>query len=479
MSILPRTAAAMSSIWRTAALCAILMLTVGCGGESASSQKPEEEPENQTANRDAVSIVISGDTAGWIVPCGCTSNQSGGLLRRGTIVTELAEQGKTVVADAGGAASGTAPYQRAKFEAILQGELAMGLAAHNLGHSEVELGPEYLHSNAKKWQVPFVSANARDKQGELVAQSHRLVTAGGVRLAFIGVLSPQYATEEIQIDPPQAAILSVVDSLSGQYDYLIVLAYLPEAELRSLAESLPEADAVVGGPTGQSIAPQRIGNRLLTSATKKGKFVAHLKKPAAVNEPWSGEVIEVSQKFHDDSSQRQNLKAFYDFLLERDFAAEETGLVPPLPAGIPAEYRIAGSESCRACHQQDCQLWEQSAHSHAWETLVKQQSQMDSDCQRCHTTGFGLPGGFVSIGRSLNRVNVGCESCHGPSQAHVQNPGSAHTPFVARDHCLSCHDPENSPHFDDESYWEMILHGTSLATPSGAASAPETTETKQ
>src|ERR1700745_4371010 len=29
-------------------------------------------------------LVVSGDTAGWIVPCGCTSNQSGGLLRRGS-----------------------------------------------------------------------------------------------------------------------------------------------------------------------------------------------------------------------------------------------------------------------------------------------------------------------------------------------------------------------------------------------------------
>ena len=29
-------------------------------------------------------IIVSGDTAGWITPCGCASNQSGGLSRRNT-----------------------------------------------------------------------------------------------------------------------------------------------------------------------------------------------------------------------------------------------------------------------------------------------------------------------------------------------------------------------------------------------------------
>src|SRR5262245_49011017 len=67
-------------------------------------------------------LLASGDTAGWIVPCGCTSNQSGGLLRRGTYVKELAQQGALIVVDVGGAPGGTSAYQRVKFEAILQGE---------------------------------------------------------------------------------------------------------------------------------------------------------------------------------------------------------------------------------------------------------------------------------------------------------------------------------------------------------------------
>src|SRR5260370_27929813 len=54
------------------------------------------------------SLVVTGDTDGWIVPCGCTSNQSGGLLRRGSYVSRILEReggsaAGLVLADVGGA----------------------------------------------------------------------------------------------------------------------------------------------------------------------------------------------------------------------------------------------------------------------------------------------------------------------------------------------------------------------------------------
>ncbi len=91
-----------------------------------------------------LAVVVSGDTAGWIMPCGCTTNQSGGLPRRGTYVRVARADHTVILADAGGAPDGTSPYQRLKFEAILGGERAMGIAAHNLGAPEAALGADYL-----------------------------------------------------------------------------------------------------------------------------------------------------------------------------------------------------------------------------------------------------------------------------------------------------------------------------------------------
>ena len=65
-----------------------------------------------------LTVVASGDTAGWIAPCGCTSNQSGGLPRRATCVAELRRRSDVVLVDVGGAVRGASPCDLAKLEAI-------------------------------------------------------------------------------------------------------------------------------------------------------------------------------------------------------------------------------------------------------------------------------------------------------------------------------------------------------------------------
>src|SRR4051794_31567623 len=141
-------------------------------------------------------ILVSGDTSGWIVPCGCTSNQSGGLLRRGTFVREERSRHEVVLLDVGGAAAGTSPYDRANFEAIVAGELLMGLTAHNLGGPELALGANYLRELAARTKAPFICANTRDNAGQPIADAYRLVSTGGRRLVIVGVVSSRYATSD-------------------------------------------------------------------------------------------------------------------------------------------------------------------------------------------------------------------------------------------------------------------------------------------
>jgi hypothetical protein len=414
-----------------------------------------------------LTIVIAGDTAGWIVPCGCTSNQSGGLLRRGTHVKRLGEHADVVLADAGGAPGGTSPYQRVKLEAILKGELQMGLAVHNLGGPEAALGADYLRRVAAELRVPFVSANLRDARGELVADSLRVIERGGRHVAFTGVLSPRYAVPGVQVDDPREALLKVIGAARGRSDALVVLAYVPEEDLKSLAAALPEADAVVGGPTGQSIAPRAVGPTLMAAATNKGKFLIELDAaPAGGRMAWTGRVVEMGAELPDEPEQGENVKRYLAELARRDFAADDTGLPAPLPSGLPSDYRLAGTASCTSCHKDDCKSWEGSRHAQAWQTLAARHSEVDAYCQQCHTTGFGLPGGFVSAQRSPLAHSVGCESCHGPSLVHTRDP-KARTPFLARDQCTRCHDRENSPRFDYAGYWQRIHHGTQTSAAPG------------
>lgn len=434
----------------TGALAVWLLLVAGC--------RPPA-PEAHTH----ISFLISCDTDGWIVPCGCSAKQSGGLPRRATLVNNLLQNEAVVVLDVGGAPAGVSDYHELKFEAILQGELAMGLSAHNIGASEAALGAETLRSISQKCSVPLVSANTCDASGDPIAPSYRIINVSGKRFAIIGVLDPEYATPEVAVTEPYQRILDVLDEISDPVDGTIVLAYLNRGNLSQLASQIPEVDLILGGPTGQPIRPRKSGATWLASITNKGKFVAHFRFDPSAQDHWQGEIVEVDDTLADEPQQQRNLKKFYDQLAERDFPATETRLARQISSRRLSGMRYAGTEQCRRCHVADCSHWIGTKHAHAWETLVNRNSHVDPYCQQCHTTGYGQEGGFISLARSTSMVNVGCESCHGPAANHAQNPvrrSGAH----AADSCLGCHDPENSPAFDYAPYWRTIIHGVKITS---------------
>jgi len=436
--------------WTCISLWLSVLMFVGC-----SRSSPTPKP---------ALLIISGDTDGWIVPCGCTANQSGGLLRRGTYLSDLRKTVNLIYVDVGGATAGDSPYQQAKLEAILHGEKLMGVAAHNLGKAELAFGPDALRDLATKTQVMFISANARTADGQPLAPPLIVVPLDGKRIALVGVVGPEYATEKIRVDDPRTAIMLAIASHRGEFDSLIVLAYMPEDELSNLAGALPEADAVIGGPTGQPIVPRMQSHVLLAAATSRGKFLVRLQMPA-VGQPWTGAVDELGPTLADDPQQLENLHGFLAVLNQKDLPASQSGFVAALPVGVPSDYRIAGSASCISCHAAETAQWQTTHHASAWTSLVNKGFHVDSYCQQCHTTGYGLPDGFESRAKSPALVSVGCESCHGPSLAHVRDP-HVHTPFNAMDQCIRCHDQENSPQFDLPKFWAKIRH--SATQPAGA-----------
>jgi hypothetical protein len=435
---------------------AVALLTLG--GALGAGCRPQPGAGGKVR---PLTVVISGDTAGWIVPCGCTSNQSGGLPRRATYLAGLAGESDLLVADVGGAPAGKSPYDRLKFEAILRGELAMGLAAHNIGGPEAALGGDYLHEVSLRLHVPFVSTNVLRDEGQPLTEPLRIIAMGCRKVAMFGVLSPKFAAAGLRVTSPREAVLRALKEAAGRYDAAILLAYAPEEELQPLAEGLPELDAVVGGPTGQPVAPRHLGPTLVLSATRQGKFLARLDAPAVgAHQAWSGGIVELSDQFADDAKQVANVEAFRQELGRRDFTAADTSFAASLPPNVPGGFAVAGTKSCRKCHAGEDKIWAKSRHSRAWKSLQDHGTQVDPDCQRCHTTGYGLPGGFISAGRSPALVEVGCESCHGPSRGHVIDP-KVHTGYFAQaaNQCITCHDRENSPKFSFDSYWAKIQHG--------------------
>ena len=400
-----------------------------------------------------ISVFVSGDTSGWITPCGCTSNQSGGLARRDTLISRFADQKPVLVFDVGGAVGGRSPYDWQKLKAILRGQMAMGLDVFNLGGPECQFPPDDLRRLMNESQIPLVSANVSDANGTPIAPAYRLLEAGGQELAVIGVVSTDLVAKPLIAKDPYRTIFDLLDELQSRR--IIVLAYMDEPDLKELARKLPDIDAVIGGPTGQTVSPTRVGKVLVSSSTNKGKFLLRLDLDPDLSV--EAEIVEVSSDIAIAPRQQSNLKAFYNTLADHDFTPNQTRFLADQLKGSNRD-QVAGTASCVPCHQQDDSIWHDSQHAHAWASLESTGAQVDPVCQRCHTTGYGVAGGFVSAKRSVERSNVGCETCHGPSSQHAADPDKK-TPFVATAQCVVCHDHENSPTFDFDHYWAEIIHG--------------------
>lgn len=405
-----------------------------------------------------VSLFVSGDTAGWITPCGCTSNQSGGLARRATLIRTVGETDPVVVVDVGGAVTGNSPYDFVKLRAILAGQIKMDLDAFNLGGPESQFTAKQLRQLQSDLGVPFVSANLRDSEGQPVAPAVRTIQRGGQSIVVTGVIDPKFAGPDLKVLDPYRSVYDAIRELHA--DRIIVLAYVEEPGLRALANKLPDVDAVIGGPTGQVVPPTTIGHVLVGSSTNKGKFLLQMKLP--VSGTVTAEIVEVTSRIDEALEQKDNLKAFYAALGKADFSPSQTQFVSTRLMGA-ASQKIVGSKSCIQCHEPDNEVWHDSAHSHAWHSLQTTGAEVDPACQRCHTTGYGLSGGFQTVALSKSLVSVGCEDCHGPSHEHAAEP-TVRTPFVASERCVTCHDHENSPTFEYDDYWAQIIHGDAEET---------------
>jgi peroxiredoxin len=126
---------------------------------------------------------------------------------------------------------------------------------------------------------------------------------------------------------------------------------------------------------------------------------------------------------------------------------------------LPTAAAYVGSEACQSCHTDEHATWLGQAHAKALDTLAAKGKAGAADCLRCHTTGFGKPGGFQAGGGAQPALaGVGCESCHGPGGDHVAKGARKRGTILKLSDkcgscailqiCGSCHDPANDPGFE-------------------------------
>lgn len=129
------------------------------------------------------------------------------------------------------------------------------------------------------------------------------------------------------------------------------------------------------------------------------------------------------------------------------------------------EYFYSGNLKCRLCHRDFFIGRKKDLHAHTFQNSIESVYYEEPRCLTCHTTGYGVQTGFVSLKETPKLINIQCEGCHGPGSKHNElgeNGGflaGTDRPEILKKMCQACHNSRWNNSFKDvdaayESYKE-------------------------
>jgi hypothetical protein len=132
------------------------------------------------------------------------------------------------------------------------------------------------------------------------------------------------------------------------------------------------------------------------------------------------------------------------------------------------EGAYVGSDACATCHPAEHRDWKGSPHAGAMAKLVEGGAHEAVDCVRCHAEPKRSGPVPTELGGFRTEEGVGCESCHGPGEAHVAAGGGKGNVVGLGDSCpvcvveaicTSCHTSAWDPTWDLKTALPKVSHG--------------------
>ena len=413
---------------------------------------------------ETVTLFMSGGELGYLTPCGCSEGQVGGISRRDTLLTNFREQGVSVIPIATGNLILDASRQsEIKADIGFFALTDMGYIAYNVGEHDLQLGIRYLTSLSEQNKLPLLSANLY-RGASRVFLPYILHTAdllaGEITIAVVGLISRKHAIYaqnlDLKIVDPQEVIKPLMPKLRETADVIVCVFNGATSEATALQSSFPMLDIVVVSNEKTSVAESSsLSTDQLVNTDTKGKAIWSV----PINRGITGTVVvEKAQRYLldgkiPDSTRMTQLLGLYQEMVDAENLAE---LTPRDQQNTGPKF--VGTAACKTCHINEWKSWKETKHAHAYHTLEVAGHETDPECLTCHTVGFGVSSGFLSVEETPNHVDVGCENCHGAGSTHVEHPEQKGYGTIKKTFCVTCHTTENSPKFDIEVYFPKVVH---------------------
>ncbi len=439
-----------------------------------------------------IALLLSGQTFGYLQPCGCSSPQYGGLVRRYNVVKLLEKKGwKIAGVDLGEIYPPKAdlPDQALeKWKTTLRSLDQMNYQDFGLGLPELKvpllsLLPQIGPLNIKKPRP--VSLDLKDpnklfqalsvRSFDVISEPGKKVSVGVSSMVGPSVAAEMAGAANIEFFDNAPMVQALLPALlKNKVDIAVLLVHGTEPEAINIAKlckaervknpALPSIDLIVhtsdfDTPPARPQLAKGTDTRLLFMG-HKGKDVGVLgvfRKPGGGFE-MKYELVSLGPNFDTPKGQDKDhpvMKLMQDYsqtVKDRDFLEAYRALRVDHPTQRDAvlkkdmvEAKFVGTETCGNCHAAALKVWQATGHSHAFQTLVDDKNptlrQFDPECVMCHTVGFKYRTGFYDppVGANANQAkkhneklfNVGCESCHGPGSMHANDPNNkAYLPLI-------------------------------------------------
>ncbi len=396
--------------------------------------------------------------------------------------------------DVGGLARGFGLQAELKFQTTMEGKRKMGYDAVAFGTTDLRLPAGLLVSvaGAPACSSRPTSGCSASTPGSL--RQTRVIEAGGMKIGVTAVFGKKYQQEinnpNIEFADPEAALKKIVPELKRKADYLVLLAHATREESEELARKFPQFNVVVtsDGHEVPPAGPETVAGTktLLITVGKKGMNAIVLAPFDPGEKTGLYQRVPLDSRFKGSPEMKMLMAAYQDQLKAIGFAG--LGLNPVPHPLAEQNGRFVGTKTCNesGCHEPSYNIWKKSGftkksgHAHAYQTLeeLDPPRNYDPECISCHVVGwhptkfFPYVGGYTDPKRTPQLENVGCEDCHGPGEKHFNaelgNNKKLQEKYrkavritkeeSKKQQCTSCHDGDNSPDFDFDTYWPLIEH---------------------
>ena len=460
----------------------------GKGQRSALKPKPVCEGWDVPA----LAFAVTGQMHGYMEPCGCADPQYGGISRRADLLGQLREKGWSVIpVDLGGTLKRTREQSKLKFQTLRSALVDMKYEAVALGVEELRMEPAWLLSHRDPDDPTagpaFLCANITlFHSPELgVPLASKVLDAGEKKVGLTATFGPKLIREIGTVNKDEIQIIESVEPLKKvladfqerSVDIRVLLSHATLAETRELAKKFPEFDLVVcTGPSEDPVSTysEKVGSTTLVMSGHKGKYVAVVGWFPDTETKFRTELVKLDgDRFADPPKMIEHMKYYQSVL--KDLKLAETEPAVKHSSG----HSFVGAERCGKCHEKAFAKWKTTGHANGFESIRKGRRNIprnhDPECLACHVTGwhrqevFRYESGYLNEMTSKHLLGNQCENCHGPGSRHIDliEAGEEEeakklmrvTKVQARDKlCYTCHDLDNSPHFDFDSYWEKVAH---------------------